>query len=61
MYSYQFIQRLPPHITLRTQKPIKKARIEAELHGELTKCSVNFFEKTKSRPTETTLICLKVL
>lgn len=35
MYSYQFIERLPPHITLRTQKPIKKARIEAELHGEL--------------------------
>ncbi|CAG8057967.1 unnamed protein product [Penicillium nalgiovense] len=35
MYGYQFIARLPPHITLRTQKPMEKARIEAELHGEL--------------------------
>ena len=35
MYGYQFIQRLPPHITLRTQKPMEKARIEAELYGEL--------------------------
>jgi hypothetical protein len=24
MYGYQFIQRLPPHITLRTQKPMEK-------------------------------------
>ena len=35
MYRYQFIQRLPPYITLRTQKPIEKARIEAESHGQL--------------------------
>ena len=35
MYGYQFIARLPPHITLRTQKPTEKARIEAELHGDL--------------------------
>ncbi|KAJ5865434.1 uncharacterized protein N7529_007350 [Penicillium soppii] len=35
MYGYQFIRRLPPHIDLRTQKPMEKARIEAELHGEL--------------------------
>jgi hypothetical protein len=32
MYGYLFIARLPPHITLRTQKPMEKARIEAELH-----------------------------
>jgi hypothetical protein len=35
MYGYQFIARLPPHINLRTQNPMEKARIEAELHGEL--------------------------
>ena len=35
MYGYWFISRLPPHITVRTQKPIEKARLEAEFHGEL--------------------------
>ena len=35
MYGYNFIRRLPPHITLRTQKPMEKSRIEAESHGAL--------------------------
>ena len=35
LYGYQFIQRLPPHITLRTQMPMEKSRIEAESHGAL--------------------------
>jgi hypothetical protein len=35
MYGYQFMRRLPPHIDLRTQKPMEKARIKAESHGEL--------------------------
>lgn len=35
MYGYNFIKRLPPHITLRTQKPMEKSRIEAESHGPL--------------------------
>jgi hypothetical protein len=35
MYGYRFIKRLPLYITLRTQKPMEKARLEAELHSEL--------------------------
>lgn len=35
MFGYNFIQRLPSHITLRTQKPMEKSRIEAESHSAL--------------------------
>lgn len=36
MYGYRFIKRLPQHISLIRQKPMEKARIEAELLGRLT-------------------------
>ncbi|KAJ5835639.1 hypothetical protein N7447_001665 [Penicillium robsamsonii] len=55
MYGYQFIARLPPHITLRTQKPMEKARIEAELHGELVhwyKVFGQFLKKNKIQAHE---------
>ncbi|KAJ5858343.1 hypothetical protein N7534_003620 [Penicillium rubens] len=55
MYGYLFIARLPPHITLRTQKPMEKARIEAELHGELVhwyKVFGQFLKKNKIQAHE---------
>ncbi|KAI3127953.1 transcriptional regulator family: Centromere protein B, DNA-binding region [Penicillium roqueforti] len=55
MYGYQFIARLPPHITLRTQKPMEKARTEAELHGELVhwyKVFGQFLKKNKIQAHE---------
>lgn len=55
MYGYQFIQRLPPHITLRTQNPMEKSRIEAESYGELVhwyEVFGNFLESHQIQPNE---------
>ncbi|KAJ5840176.1 uncharacterized protein N7525_005364 [Penicillium rubens] len=53
MYGYQFIARLPPHITLRTQKPIEKARIEAELYSELDETGFQLGVGTKENVAST--------
>lgn len=57
MYGYNFIRRLPPHTTLRTQKPMEKARIEAESYGELIHWYEVFSEFLKKHQIQPNELC----
>lgn len=55
MYGYDFVRRLPPHITLCTQKPMEKARIEAEVYSKLIhwyEVFGNFLKRNKIQSNE---------
>lgn len=55
IYGYNFIRRLPPHLSLKPQKPIEKTRIEAESHGPLLfwyEIYGNFLKKHDIQPNE---------